>query len=198
VAEAIGHLEEALRLKPDLSNARNNLAEVLFQLGAALAANDKWEEAIRQYQRSIELKPDQAQAHDSLGLALSRQGRNAEAVVQYRKALELDPQLVSALNHLAWILATETNAAIRNVEEAVRCAERTCELTTNSVASYLDTLGVAYSEAGRFNEAMQAAERGAARARAAGNSDLAVLIESRLKHYREGKPYHAISQGTGP
>jgi len=106
--------------------------------------------------------------------------------------------MVVVLNNLALILATETNEAIRNVDEAVRCAERACELTTNSVAIYLDTLGMAYSEAGRFNEAVQASERGAARARAAGNNEQAALIESRLKHYREGRPYHAILKGIPP
>ena len=80
----------------------------------------------------------------------------------------------------------------------MRSAERACELTTNSVALYLDTLGVAYSESGRFDEAVQASERGATLARAAGDEDLAALIESRLKHYREGRPYHAISQAAGP
>lgn len=54
----------------------------------------------------------------------------------------------------------------------LRLAERACELTTNPVAIYLDTLGVAYSEAGRFKEVVQATERGAAQARAAGNQEL--------------------------
>jgi len=86
---------------------------------------------------------------------------------------------------------------IRNVDEAVRCAERACELTTNSEAIFLDTLGMVYSEAGRFAEAVQASERGAALARAAANQEQAALIESRLKHYREGRAYHAIPEGAG-
>ena len=43
------------------------------------------------------------------------------------------------------MLATETNAALRNVDEAVRLATEACELTTNQTALYLDTLGVAYA-----------------------------------------------------
>jgi len=120
------------------------------------------------------------------------QGQHEHAVAHYRKALELDPQLASALNHLAWVLATATNLAIRSVEEAIRHAERACELTGNSVAIYLDTLGVAYSEAGRFQEAVKANEQAAARARTTGNESLAKQIESRLMHYREGRPFHAI------
>jgi hypothetical protein len=57
---------------------------------------------------------------------------------------------------------------------------------------------MAYSEAGRFKEAAQATERGAALAWASGHEKLAVLIESRLKHYREGRPYRAIPQDAGP
>ena len=88
---------------------------------------------------------------------------------------------------------TATNGTIRNVEQAVRYAERACALTTNSAARYLDTLGVAYSEAGRFNDAVQVSERGAALARAAGNRELAEQAESRIKLYESGRPYHEAS-----
>jgi len=180
-----------VRLKPDHAEARNILGTSLADVGRVPEATGHLWQAVR-------LKPDYVEAHFNLGTVLFQQGGVSEAMVHYRKALELEPQMVAALNSLAWILATETNGAIRNVAEAVRCAERACKLTTNSEALYLGTLGVAYSEAGQFDEAVQASEQGAALARAAGNNEQAALIESRLKLYREGRPYHAISEGAGP
>jgi hypothetical protein len=96
---------------------------------------------------------------------------------------------------LAWLLATatETNAVIRNVDEAVRWAERACELTTNRVPIYLDTLGVAYAEASRFTAAVQVAERAVAGALAVGDANLAAQIRSRLQLYQAGRPYRAAA-----
>jgi hypothetical protein len=51
---------------------------------------------------------------------------------------------------------------------------------------------VAYSEAGRFAEAIQATERAVARALAAGNTNLATQLQSRLEHFRAGRAFHAI------
>ena len=49
--EAIGHLEEGLRLMPEHANARNNLATALFQQG-------KVAEAIGHYEQVLRLKPE--------------------------------------------------------------------------------------------------------------------------------------------
>jgi len=190
VAEAISHLEQAVRLRPEYAQGHHTL-------GKALALAGRVPEAIGHLEQALRLQPN-AFTHFELGKIRLEQGTMPEAVAHYRKALELDPQMVSALNDLAWILTTETNGAIRSVDEAVRRAEQACELTTNTMASYLDTLGVAYSESGRFNDAVQASQRAAALARAAGNTKLAARIESRLEHYREGRPYHTISKATRP
>ena len=196
VPEAVGHLEQVLRLRPGDAETGNNLGLALVQLGDSLAAQGKWIEAMAQYAQAVQASPDNAPAHDGLGFALSRAGQPAEAVEQYRKALAIDPRLATAQNHLAWLLATATDPAIRNVEEAVRWAERACELTTNSVAGYLDTLGVAYAEAGRFVEAGQAAERAATTALATGDKNLAAQIQSRLELYRAGRAYHGGAAST--
>jgi superkiller protein 3 len=224
VAEAIGHYETAVRLKPEYGDAHYNLglaldesgraaeavkhyeaavrgmpgyAEGHYRLGNALVQQGRIAEAVGRYAEAVRLKPEHVEARHNLGIALMQQGRAAEAVGQFRRAAVLEPRLVEALNAMAWILATATNGEIRNVGEAIGYAERACALTTNSVASYLDTLGVAYSEAGRFTEAVQAGEQGVARARAEGNNALAMQIESRLEYYREGRAYHTIPKGAG-
>jgi tetratricopeptide (TPR) repeat protein len=192
--QAIGHLKEALRLNPKQFEALEALGKALVGRGQDLAGEGKWDEAIDRYQNAVRVNCDSVSLHESLGVALVKRGRRSEAVRHFRRAVELEPRLASALNSLALILATETNAAVGNVEEAVRCAERACVLTTNSVASYLDTLGMTYAEAGRFKEAVQAAEQAAALARASGSTNLAERIEGRLEHYRNGKPYRAFAK----
>ncbi len=99
------------------------------------------------------------------------------------------PDYAAALNDLAWILATETDLKIHNVPEAIRLARRACELTHDADPMYLDTLGVAFSEAGRFPDAIQTTEKAVAAASSSGRVELGRQIQSHLNLYREGRPY---------
>ena len=57
------------------------------------------DEAIRQFQEAIRLKPDYAEAHYNLGNALDKKGRTDEAIRQYQEAVRLKPD--SFQPHLA-------------------------------------------------------------------------------------------------
>ena len=145
----------------------------------------------------MRLKPDNVGAHYNLGVALAGQGKMPEAIAQYREALRLKPDLPPALRKLAWILSTDGNANLRNAGEAVQLAERLCAITEYQHAEYLDVLAAAYAEAGRFNDAVQAAQKALELAAAAGrqelapngHSGLAQQIQERLKLYEAGRPF---------
>jgi tetratricopeptide (TPR) repeat protein len=83
--EALRHLEEALRLRPDL-------AEIRVSLGAALLAAGRAAEAGEQYRRAVALSPELPSAHAGLGAALEREGRGAEALAALEEALRLEPE----------------------------------------------------------------------------------------------------------
>ena len=59
--EAIGHYEQALRIKPDYAEAHNNLGIALVQAG-------RMQEAIGHYEQALRIKPDYAEAHYNLGM----------------------------------------------------------------------------------------------------------------------------------
>ena len=85
--EAIPHLERAIQLKPDYTEAHNNLSFALTQQG-------KWNEAIRHFERALQLKPDYAEAACNLARLLATcseaQFRNpAEALRLAQRAREL-------------------------------------------------------------------------------------------------------------
>ena len=50
----------------------------------------KLDEAIKEYQEALRLKPEDAQAHNNLGNALAEQGKLDEAIGHYREALRLN------------------------------------------------------------------------------------------------------------
>ena len=186
VSEAITRYEQAVRLKPDFAEAYSNLAHALVQLG-------KLSEAITRYEQALRLKPDDGRMHCNLGNALVRQGRVPEAIAQYREALRLSPDWPPALGKLAWILATDPNASLRNGTEAVQNAQRLCEVTSYEQAGALDVLAAAYAEAGRLGDAVQVAQKAVELADAAGQTELAALIQERLKLYQSGHPYRERS-----
>jgi tetratricopeptide (TPR) repeat protein len=88
------------------------------------------------------------------------------------------------------VLATCPDAGLRNGAEAVRLAERACELTHYGEPSFIGTLAAAYAEAGRFPEAVTTAEKAVQLATDAGSKKTAGENRQRLELYRTGKPYH--------
>ena len=66
-------------------------AESRHVLGQALATMGKFDEAVREIRKSVELDAKRADAHGDLGKILLHLGRNAEAESSLERALELDP-----------------------------------------------------------------------------------------------------------
>jgi len=81
---------------------------------------------------------------------------------------------------LAWNLATASDPALRDPDEAVSLARRACELTGHGKPELLDTLAAAFAAAGRFDEAEKTAEKAEKLAEAAGSEALAREIRSHL------------------
>jgi tetratricopeptide (TPR) repeat protein len=181
--EAIEAFRKAIQSKPDFSEALNNLGGVLLNQG-------RFDEAIENYRKAIQSKPNFSEALNNLGATLAAQGRYDEAIENYRKAIQSKPDFSEALNNLAWVLATCPDAGLRNGAEAVRLAERACELTHYGEPSFIGTLAAAYAEAGRFPEAVTTAEKAVQLATDAGSKKTAEENRQRLELYRTGKPYH--------
>jgi tetratricopeptide (TPR) repeat protein len=82
-------LQSAARLLPDDAEAHTNL-------GNALRAGGRPEEAAASHRRAIAVKHDYAEAHNNLGSALRDLGRLDEAAASFGGALELKPDFAMA------------------------------------------------------------------------------------------------------
>lgn len=173
--EAMAHYREALRLKPDFTDACINLGVVYKALGRTAEARE-------QFVRALVIAPLDAEAHNNLGVLLmeageddnalahyeiarqadprnasawynqgnifARQGRREEAIAAYRRALQLVPSNAPALNNLACLLAEK-----QQFDEAVACL-RTAHQLRPGHAETLNNLGSVLSQQGRAGEAL--------------------------------------------
>jgi tetratricopeptide (TPR) repeat protein len=181
--EAIENYYKAIQINP-------NSFEALSKLGNALTAKGRFDEAIENYRQAIQVNSNRPETFFHLGMTLGLSGRTREAATQYRKALRLNPNLAVALNNLAWVLAASPDDELRNGAEAVRLAERACELTHYGQPLFIGTLAAAYAESGRFPEAVTTAEKAEQLATSAGLTAVAAKNRQLLELYRAGKPYH--------
>lgn len=91
------YARQALALDEKLPEAHASLAWVSF------VYDWHWEEARREFRRSIELDPQYATAHQWYGFLLASRGRLDEALVEGHTAQELDPTSVSVRRTLGWL-----------------------------------------------------------------------------------------------
>jgi tetratricopeptide (TPR) repeat protein len=82
--EALGHLREALRWRPEDFDAHNNLGLLLTQAGRPA-------EALPHARRAVHLQPASGEAWNNLGITLAALQRPAEAVVAFRSGLRFRP-----------------------------------------------------------------------------------------------------------
>ena len=155
-----------------------------------MADEGKMQEAMREWEIALKIEPGLAGIHGKIASTLCRQGDFAGAIARYRRALEVDPDLVEALNNLAWLLATCPEASLRDGPEAVRLAEKACMLTRFRRTIMVGTLAATLAEAGRFPEAVGAAQRACALAADEGDRALLARNQELLELYRASQPYH--------
>ena len=179
--EAETQLRAFLKLEPDVGQAHAALGSVLFSMG-------RLPEAGVELNTALKLQPFNASAMQNLAAVLVQQGKVAEAEQEYREALKIRPDLAEAQNGLAWLLATRPNDPQKSAE-AISLAESARRQTENREPRYLATLDAAYAQAGRYIEAIAAAEKTLALAQALGNKELADAAQKRLESYRLGKPW---------
>ena len=156
VAGAMAHYEQALKSKPDFTEARLSLGNLWEAQGGAVQAAAEFMEVLRE--------PEAARPHIDLGMALAHQGKADEALAQYVEALRLQPDpatragcdecwgwlwaFAGAHNNVGLALAAQGNiaAAVPHFEQALRVRPAYLEARSN--------LGNALQAQGRLEEAV--------------------------------------------
>jgi len=145
-AEALHHIELALKLKSNNAPAQNNR-------GVALKGLGRLEEALVSFEHAASLKADYADAHSNRGDVLQKFKRFDEALASCDRALALRPDFAEA--H-----ANRANAlhALNRFEEALASHERAIALRADLAEAHTNR-GNTLHDLCRFDEALASHDR---------------------------------------
>jgi tetratricopeptide (TPR) repeat protein len=140
------HLRNALKKLPRAPMVHNDLGIALQNIG-------RMNEAIAEYQKTLEIDPGFAMAHYNLGCVLSSLGRQNEAIAEYRKALEIDPGYAMSHNNMG-----NAFSQCGQKDEAIAEFRKALELDPKLVIAHIN-LGNTLHQCGRKDEGIAQIQR---------------------------------------
>ncbi|MDR3703922.1 MAG: tetratricopeptide repeat protein [Candidatus Sulfopaludibacter sp.] len=129
--EGIRDINAALKISPDYSLAKNNLAWMLGEKDKAsshpraaaspadaamnhsleFAQTHRYQECIDAARQALQLHPDMPEAYNNIGWCSASMGQWDEGIRNIHEALRLQPGYQLATNNLAWMLSEKAKAA---------------------------------------------------------------------------------------
>jgi len=140
---AIGQIEAALRLTPDLLEAYLVLAEIYVQ-------RQDWQRAKACFLAALKLAPAHAQARFGLGALYARERRRDDAIREFRESLRLD-----ADQPLARMALGREYLAARRFDDAILQSRAALALDPKLSLAHVQ-IGDAYREQGLYDDAFAA------------------------------------------
>ena len=181
--EAVDHYQNAMRLRPGYGDPYLNLGNVLFQQG-------RMRDAIAQWQKAHATLPKDTRFHTALADTFLGAGLQNDAIAEYEYAAQISALDPLPRNKLAWLLATSSDASIRDGNRAVEFANEAVRLSHGKDPNYLRTLAAACAESGRFAEAEETARRAFRAAELLENRALINALRDEIALYELRLPCH--------
>ncbi len=117
--------------------------------GVNLHHQDKHEEAMKYFDKAIELQPENAEAWYYKGMTLLKSDKDEESIKYFDKAIELKPNYPDAWCHKALAYSS-----VGTIEEAIKYADKAIELQPNYPYGWYYKGYVALSS-GRYEESIK-------------------------------------------
>jgi Flp pilus assembly protein TadD len=179
VPEAMISMQRAVALRPDDPRLLQRLGTLMGELG-------RWNDAATHLARAAQLSPQDRDSRINLIGVYLHLGRWADAVDVMRTTLRYEPDDDATRLRLAWTLATCTDANVRTPSAAIALVEPMRARVP--LPEVHDVLAAAYAAAGRFPEALTAADEAARLAH--GDAGFVQEILARKALYEKGKALH--------
>lgn len=137
---------KAIALDDSLAHAHTALATVYFY------GDWDWSAADREYQRALQLNPNDAESHRMYSVFLTAMGRTDEALAQVSAAQQLDP-LYGVSTTAGWDLY-----CARRYDQALEYCQKAVDMAPNDESSHA-CMSWAYLGAGRYQKAVDEAKQ---------------------------------------
>ena len=152
--------------------ARQHMEDGFFEMRVGNTEN-----AVRAFQRALDMAPDHPRLLFGLGTALVTAKRHAEAVEIFQRAHAIRPHDHLILNNLAWVYATTTDPRLRSGEKALEMAREALVIAPEDHHVW-STMAEAYFISGDYAKAGHCARE------ALRLAELAGLSPDRTSDYR--------------
>jgi serine/threonine protein kinase/tetratricopeptide (TPR) repeat protein len=146
VEKAKTQCEHALAVTPQLAEGHTCLGNVFVSTG-------RYEDAVRQFQRSLDLDHNSDETLRSLAAAYQKLGQASAAEDAYRKAVSLRPNYWGVYSAFGAFYYGQARYA-----DAVGMFQKAIQLAPLNYSGYLN-LGAVYSQQGQYPEAMEALQQ---------------------------------------
>ena len=137
-------------------------------LGAELAQQGKYDEAIVYLTKALQINPNYPAAHFDMGRILARQGKFNEAIEHFQQALRIEPEDVEAKKQLAttienkrkteelWNYYDKANSLTKEgkINEAIEYYNKAIDLKKDFVLAH-GQLGLALARIGNIDQAIE-------------------------------------------
>ncbi len=119
-----------------------------YNVGNEYADRGRHDDAIGEFEKTLELKPDYAEARYNIGNMLTEKGRTDDAIASYRQAIGMKPDFANAHTNLGLALTRQGK-----IDNAIAEYRRALELAPNS-AEARNNLGNLLAQRGQTDEAL--------------------------------------------
>ncbi|MFZ0686126.1 MAG: tetratricopeptide repeat protein [Terriglobales bacterium] len=143
VDKAKNACDRALSLMPPLAEGHTCMGNVFLSTG-------RYEDAVQEFQRSLDLDHNSDETLHSLADAYQKLGKPAEAEEAYRKAVSLRPNYWEVYNAFGWFYYNQARYS-----EAAQLFKKTIQLAPLNYAGY-SNLGAMYLQLGEYEQSVDA------------------------------------------
>lgn len=146
IPKAREYAMKALQIDDTLAEAHTALAAIRFY------GEWDWPAAQQEFNRALQVNPNQAEARRMYAVYLAALGRSGESLAEIRRAQELDPLSESIQGTAGWVFYFS-----RQYDHAIEQCRIAVGLDSNSAAAH-DCLGTAYLAEGMHEQAISECE----------------------------------------
>jgi len=140
--------QDNISLWTDCVNKSPNKPRPYSNLGQVLARQERYDEALPNYLKAIQINPNFVEAQYNLGILYEKQGETIKAIEQYRKAVQVNPEFVNAYNNLGVVLLKQDKT-----DEAIKYLQQALQKNPNMASAHIN-LGLALFKQDKLNAAV--------------------------------------------